>query len=265
MTGLMETGLIFCVDPDSWKPRDWDFTNATARRFLPSSELILANAGPWVVDNAFDYLDGRYHFRGTRQESEVILYPESGVEISPNVVDRLVAGTGLTFNLRRAIECLDGKAEVEQAKLLLSAQPAVGFLGIRDPIHTRWEQKPCGRLYASRPAVVNMPKLLRAAWRPIGDGITTEVDFQSFELNILLAAAGLDGQGDFFADTAEEVGTSRAMLKSVFNPLLHGQTIGNLVGAKKWVELECRKSLEEFLRRHLPELWAQITLPSAAP
>ena len=109
--GLTRTGLISCVNPDSWKPRAGDLKNARARQFLPSSELLLANAGPQVVDNAADYLAGCFQNRRTRCESEVILCPGSLVPISAHVVARLREGTGLRFSLNRATNLLIGAPE----------------------------------------------------------------------------------------------------------------------------------------------------------
>jgi len=109
--GLTRTGLIRCMDPDSWKPRAWNFDNARGRRFVPSTELLLANAGQHVVENVAEYLGGHCKNRMTRRTSEVILCPESLVPISAVVVARLQDGTGLRFNLNRAITLLAGKAD----------------------------------------------------------------------------------------------------------------------------------------------------------
>jgi hypothetical protein len=82
LNGLLLAGLISCPDPNSWKPRNYDFGNAKARRFLPTSELLMANLGPEVVDSAADYLSGACRQREVRCQSTVVLRPESGVPIS---------------------------------------------------------------------------------------------------------------------------------------------------------------------------------------
>jgi hypothetical protein len=100
-SGMLSVGLASCPDPDSWKPRDCDFRNAKGRRFLPTSELLLANVGLETVGSVAEYLSGKYKRRETRDRSEVILHPASPVRLSDYCTEVLKRGTGLTFNLEK--------------------------------------------------------------------------------------------------------------------------------------------------------------------
>jgi hypothetical protein len=55
-----------------------------------------------------------------------------------------------------------------------------------------------------------------------------------------------------------QIGLQREDVKAVLNPALHGQTRGNLVGAKEWERLENRIKVEEFLKREFPAVWEMI-------
>ena len=227
----------------------------STRRFLPSSELLWANAGQQVVDNVADYLARRYTSRGTRSASEVILCPESLVPISADVVARLREGTGLRFNGNEAAKLLIDQPEERCRQLLQAAQAACGFLGNGNHVHTQWIQKPSGRLYAAGPAVTNMPKLLRPAWEPVSSGVVAELDYQNFEFRILHAEAGVIApDGDLAAILGADVGLTRSQVKGVLNPMLHGQTRGNLVWRKDWELLRHRDLLVAHLERFFPDL-----------
>jgi hypothetical protein len=260
LDGLLQVGLIWCPDPDSWKPRGYDIHNARARRFLPTSELLLvASADAETVNSGAAYLSGTFGQREIIQQSIVQSAPNSDVTIPSYVAARLKEGTGLTFNLNDALPILNGLVEEKRARTLLAGQAALNWLGSRHPIHTSWIQKPTGRLYASRPAIVNLPSLLRPALRPVDGGILCEVDFQNFEARILHAKAGITAPpGDYAEFVGNQIGLQREDVKEVLNPALHGQTQGNLVGAEKWKKLENRIKVEEFLKRHFPSVWEMI-------
>jgi len=228
--------------------------------------LLLANAGPQVIDNAADYVSGRFQNREGRSESEVILCPESGVPISADVVARLLGGTGLRFNLNRATTLLADAPEPKRRRLLQAAQGAVGFLGNGSQAHTRWSQKPSGRLYSAGPALTNLPKLLRPAWEPISSGVLAEVDYQNFETRILHSEAGLKApDGDFAALLGADIGLTKNQVKDVLNPMLHGQTCGNLVGRREWERIRHRELLVTQLKRVAPELLRQMELVQRRP
>jgi hypothetical protein len=260
LDGLSQVGLIWCPDPDSWKPRGYDIHNARARRFLPTSELLLAaSADAVTVNSGAAYLSGTFGQREIIQRSIVQSAPDSGVAIPSHVAARLEEGTGLTFNLNNALPILDGLVEERRARILLAGQAALNWLGSRQPIHTSWIQKPTGRLYASRPAIVNLPRLLRPALTPLNGGILCEIDFQNFEPRILHAEAGMPAPpGDYAEFVGNQIGLQREDVKGVLNPALHGQTQGNLVGAEEWEKLEHRMKVEKFLKRDFPPVWAMI-------
>ena len=259
LNGLLFVGLISCPNPNSWKPLNYDISNAKGRRFLPTAELLMANLGSEVVNSAADYLSGAYRRREVRCHSTVVLKPESGVPISSCVVELLKKGTGLRFDLPNALPRISDLTEEKRVRILQAGQAALGWLGSEDSIHTTWTQTQTGRLYASQPAIVNLPGLLRPALKPLNGGILSEVDFQNFELRILHGEAGIPAPaGDYAEFVGNQVGLCREDVKAVLNPALHGQTRGNLVGAKEWEKLENRIKVEEFLKRDLPAVWEMI-------
>jgi hypothetical protein len=266
LDGLRQTALTTCVNLDSWKPLGYDFGNAKARRFLPSSELLLANSSLEVVDNIADYFAGRFAMREIRCSSSVELAPESGVSISPSVVARLEHGTGFRFNLSKACPIIDRLSEEKHVRVLRDGQRAIGCLRSTEAMHTRWSQKPCGRIYAADPAITNIPRILRPALEPINGKLVGEIDYQNFKLRLAHAEAGLTvPPGDYARRLGEKTGLSREAVKAVLNPALHGQTQGNLVGMKKWDELHNRKVVQEFLEAETPELWHRITSLAEEP
>jgi hypothetical protein len=259
LNGLLLVGLILCPNPDSWKPRNYDFSNAKARRFLPTTGLLMANLGSEVVNSAAAYLSGAYQQREVRRQSTIVLKPESGVPISSAAAEVLMEGTRLGFDLPSALNCITDLTEAQRVRILQAGQTALGWLGSEAPIHTSWTQAPTGRLYASRPAIVNLPSLLRPALKPLNGGILCEVDFQNFEPRILHAEAGIPAPaGDYAEFVGDEIGLHREDVKEVLNPALHGQTQGNLIGAKEWEKLENRRKVEEFLKRDFPKVWEMI-------
>jgi hypothetical protein len=262
LDGLLQVGLIWCPDLESWKPRGYDIHNAKARRFLPTSELLwVACTDPETVNSGAAYLSGTFEPRELRQKSTLQSAPDSGVAISLHVAARLEEGPGVTFNLNNVLPILDGLAEERRARILLAGQAALNWLGSCQPIHTSWIQKPTGRLYASRPAIVNLPSLLRPALRPVNGGLLCEVDFQNFEPRILHAEAGIPAPpGDYAEFVGGRIGLQREHVKAVLNPALHGQTQGNLVGAEEWEKLENRIKVEEFLKCHFPSVWQMIEI-----
>ena len=183
LSGLSETGLIYCVDPDSWKPTDYNFKNAEARRYLPSSNLLLANAGLNVVASAGDYLEGRFASRKLATSSSVEVDNSSGVTIPSLVISKLEAGTGFGFDLRLAIPRLDELPEEKKIHVLRSGQQALTCLGHPGPLHAQWNQKQSGRLYARKPALLSLPKHLRVGLLAPDEKHVASVDLGQQALN----------------------------------------------------------------------------------
>ena len=261
LNGLLLVGLISCSDPNSWKPRNYDIANAKARRFLPTIELLMANVGSEVVNSAADCLSGAYRQREVRCHSTVVLMPESGVPISSRAAELLKQGTGVRFDLPDALHRITNLTEERRVRTLQAGQAALGWLGSEAPIHTAWTQARTGRLYASRPAIVNLPSLLRPALKPLDGGILCEVDFQNFEPRILHAEAAIPAPpGDYAEFVGNQLGLRREDVKEVLNPALHGQTQGNLVGAQEWEKLQNRMKVEAFLKRNFPKIWDMILM-----
>jgi hypothetical protein len=261
LNGLLQVGLISCPDPNSWKPRNYDLGNAKARRFLPTTELLMANLDSEIVNSAAAYLSGAYRQREVRCHSTVVLKPESGVHLSSRAAELLKEGTGLRFDLPNALLRITDLTEEKRVRILQAGQAALGWLGSEGQIHTAWTQRRTGRLYASRPAIVNLPSLLRPALKPLNGGILCEVDFQNFEPRILHAEAAIPAPpGDYAEFVGSQIGLRREDVKEVLNPALHGQTQGNLVGAQEWEKLENRIKVEECLKRNFPKVWEMILM-----
>ena len=256
---MLSEGLAHCPDPNSWKPRDCDFRNAKARRFLPSAELLLANRGCETVASAAEYFSAKHAQRRRRHRSEVILHSASPVKLSEHCIQALRRGTGLTFNVEKALPLLNGCDAIERVSLLQSMFGAVGYNTDQRPIHTRWKQEATGRLYASRPAILNLPKDLRAALEPMDKGLICEIDYRNFESRIVHSEAGIETPAhDYTAYLGEQLGSPPAEVKAVLNPLLHGQTPGNLVAKRMWDRHGLTILLQEFLRQRFPAVWKVI-------
>jgi hypothetical protein len=266
LKGLTKAGLIYCVDPDCWKPRDYDFRNSTARRYLPSSKLLLANAGLVVVEKAANYLEGRFLPRELTQESTVELDPASGVVVALHLVAKLEMGTGFHFDLAKVLPNLEAFSEEKRSDLLRAGQAALGCLRNPGPLHAHWSQKPMGRLYALRPALCGIPEVLRPGLKAPNSRHVGSVDFNSFEFRILCSEAGVEApREDCAAYIADRTDLTREAVKKVLNPMLHLQTEGNLIGLEKWDVLEDRRKVERFIRTEWPILWEKIQSLKEAP
>lgn len=147
-----------------------------------------------------------------------------------------------------------------QSRKLCAAFAAVGRIECAElmPI---WEQVEWARMYASKPALVNMPKPLTPALRDVNGSELYEIDFSSFELRI---AANITGQklpeGDTYEIIGEGAGISRKRTKDVINPLLHGQTMEQIWYAKDGSPSlkNDRPLVERELARALPDFFAGV-------
>lgn len=224
--GLSESGLAYCIDWNSWKPTHWDFKNAKSRAFVPCLEFLWRDTGSEVVSKFGDYCAGRVETRDALHNlSEPLILCEScGVNIPANVSAALGMGTGLRCDYDALRTLLMGLPEKVQNRNLCAALSSVGRVECNQ-LRPIWEQHEWGRMYASKPALVSMPKVLIASLRNVDGFQLWEVDFSSFELRI---AANITGQklpdGDAYGVIAEHAGLSRQRVKAVINPMLHGQT-----------------------------------------
>lgn len=258
LNGLLQIGQISCPQPESWKPRNYDFHNAQPRRFLPSSELLIVNANREIVNSVSSYLCGESGQRTIRRSSKVLLDVNSRVYLGPTTICALEKGTRLRFNLDTAVSLLP-LDEARRVQLLQAGFAAVGWCGDQSELHTSWKQHECGRLYASQPAVVNLPRKLRPALEPIDGGILCEIDYANFEYRIAYAESGLRApEGDVAGQLAAQTGCARADVKDVLNGWLHGQTRGNLFGSGQVEKLRTRVELETLFASETPTLYATI-------
>jgi hypothetical protein len=260
--GIVEVGLATCMDWHAWKPTGWDFRKATPRAFVPNYELLLADTGPVVVSNFADYCSGRHGLRDPlHTESRlVLLNPRSRVVVPKNVVMALQRGTGIYCDFAAIPRLLLSLPESERSRTLCAALASTGRVQVEElaPI---WKQHEWGRLYCSKPALVNMPKALLATLRNINGHPLWNVDFSSYELRIACQCFGQPmPDGDAYKSLAEGSGITRARVKTVINPMLHGQTKHQMwySEARDREAIADRPLVEKAMARLFPKLFAGL-------
>jgi hypothetical protein len=233
--GLIESDSAYCIDWNSWKPTHFDFKNAKPRAFFPCVEFLFLDTGYEVVSTFGDYVSDRVQMRAPLhdQSDSLSLCASSGIFIPSNVAEAMRAGTGLRCDVEQLRRLVMDLTEELRAQKLCAALASVGRVEF-DELRPLWEQHEWGRIYASKPAVLNMPKVLLSSLRSV-DGLPLwEVDFSSFELRV---ASKLTGQilpeGDVYDLIADRAGISRGRVKDVINPFLHGQRIEQCWYSKK--------------------------------
>ena len=223
--GLIESGLAVCLDLNSWKPTHGDIRNAKARAFIPCLDFLLLDIGPQVVSTFANYYSGKFETRDALHHCPhpVFLSSSSGVDIPANIGAALLKGTGLRCDFGTLRTNIMRLPEEKRSRKLCAALAAVGRVEL-DQLRPIWTQHGWGRLYASKPALVNMPKVLLPALQSVDSLPLWEVDFASFELRI---ASKITGQNlpdsDAYEEISEGAGISRSRVKAVINPMLHGQ------------------------------------------
>lgn len=259
---LIESGLATCLDWYSWKPTGWDLREATPRAFVPSVDLLLADTGAEVVSNFPDYCSGRYGLRAPLHTKSrlVSLNPRSGVLVPENVARSLQCGTGIYCDFAAIPGLLLNLPESERSRILCAALASTGRVQVEElaPI---WKQHEWGRLYCSKPALVNMPKVLLSTLRSINGHRLWNVDFSSYELRIACRYFGQPmPDGDAYKSLAEESGITRARVKSAVNPMLHGQTKQQLWYAEErdGEAIADRPLVEKAMARLFPKLLAGL-------
>jgi hypothetical protein len=224
--GLVETGLAMCMDWYSWKPTGRNLRNATPRAFVPCCDLLFADTGSEVVSTFSDYCSGICEGRAPLHTESclVFLNSDSGVQIPENVVSLLQSGTGMYCDFAAIPGVLLNLPETERSRTLCAALASTGRVQV-DELAPLWKQHEWGRLYSSKPALVNMPKVLLATLRDVNGRHLWNVDFSSFEMRIASRSCGQSlPEGDAYGSLAECCGITRARVKKVINPMLHGQT-----------------------------------------
>src|SRR5262249_16347886 len=135
----------------------------------------------------------------------------------------LQKGSGLYCDFEALRSLTTTLPEEVRARKLCAAFSSVGRIETHE-LQPLWTQHEWGRLYASKPALVNMPTVLLPALRSLVGVRLWQVDFSSFELRIagLLTQQKLP-KGDAYGEIAEGSGVPRERVKRVINPMLHGQ------------------------------------------
>jgi hypothetical protein len=260
--GLVECRLARCMDWDSWKPTDWDFRKATPRAFVPSCELLLADTGPVVVSNFADYCSGRHELRDPlHSESRVVyLNRRSGVIIPPHVAKALQRGTGIYCDFAAIPGLLLRLPESERSRILCALLASTGRVQVEQLLPI-WKQHEWGRLYCSKPAVINMPKACLVALRNTRGRPLWNVDFSSYELRIACRCFGQRlPDGDAYKSLADATGIPRPRVKTIINPMLHGQTKRQMwySEARDREAIADRRLVEKEMARVFPKLFAVL-------
>ena len=222
------------MDWDSWKPTRGVLRNAKPRSFIPCPEFLLADTGPLVVSSPEAYLSLRFEMRAPLHncDNPVLLCPGCGVSIPSNVVAALRNGTGLRCDFAALGDLTFAMPEECRARKLCAALASVGRVeGELQPI---WKQHDWGRLYASKPALVNIPKEHLPSLRSVVGLPLWSVDFSSQELRIAALITGQElPECDIYAMIGDNMGIPRSRVKSVINPMLHGQRKEHIWYAKE--------------------------------
>jgi hypothetical protein len=260
--GIVECGLAKCMDWDSWKPTFWDFREATPRAFVPSCELLLADTGPEVVSNFPNYCSGRHELRDPlHTESRLVwLNPRSRVVVPKNVAMALQRGTGIYCDFTAIPRLLLSLPESERSRTLCAALASTGRVQVEELLPI-WKQHGWGRLYCSKPALINMPKVLLVALRDINGRPLWNVDFSSYELRIACRCFGQRmPDGDAYRSLADGCGITRTRVKTIINPMLHGQTKHQMwySEARDREAIADRPLVEKAMARLFPKLFAGL-------
>jgi len=245
---LCDARLITCLDWYSYLPTNGEIENAEARRFLPSSELLLADMqGGSYIRSFAEFEFGKYASVDSEPGSvEIILNQESGVKVPDQLVETLRAGSGLIFN-RNQLPAIIGDLSEEQGKVhtLLATRRSIGISeGI---IRPSFRQARDGRLFAFRPALCSLPKKARIGLSNINGRQLFDVDYRQQEIRIASALIGKKlPEDDFYASIGREFGLTRTEVKEIINPILNGQTIQNIRNNKELEYDERIKRLENY-------------------
>lgn len=262
--GLVDTGVAKCLDWDSWKPTGRDLRNVYARSFLPCWEFLWAGIGKEVVSSFPAYLARRVETRLPLHQETTLVLPkgECGVILPSTLIAALNRGTGLYCDYEALRTILLTRPANDRSRLLCSALSAIGRAPVEE-LRPLWTQAEAGRLYASKPAAINMPKVLLPALRSNTGSQLWNVDFSSYELRIACRVTDQTlPNDDAYELLAKHSGVSRPKVKDVITAMLHGQTQQHCEFSR---EPGCTRHLdrplvEGALRHQLPNLAAGMPL-----
>jgi hypothetical protein len=115
----------------------------------------------------------------------------------------LEKGTGIRCDFEQLRALVSKLPPETQSNKLYAAFASVGRVETGE-LRPLWRQKLCGRVYAAKPSVIGMPKVLLSALVSL-DGLPLwEVDYTSFELRIACSVTGQEiGEADVYGELAE--------------------------------------------------------------
>lgn len=215
LNALRRQGVLILKTEKKYNPR---LKTSTARRWGPSRELLGHDCDRRRVRSYSDYIKGRIVH--SKQSHGIVRIDEDWVPV--NVVESLSIGTGCYFDTKGAFDIVDNQFDGDP-DIILGFMKAVGRQD--GELKPDWKQSPNGgRLYASSPSVQNIPRKVVPALGSVDGGkVIADIDYQSFELNILLALIGEEAVQDSIRVLAHETGLPRGSVKSVIVGVLHGQ------------------------------------------
>ncbi len=260
---IIECGLATCVDPDSWKPKGGDVRLAKARGYIPSFDLLWANIGSQVISSLTEYDNEIPSTRAPLHTKNILFLPceASGIEIPANVIAAFQSGTGLYCDKARLHRLITSLPAEKWTPKLGATLAAVGY-SLGSEIKPVWEQNCFGRVHSCLPAAINMPTALLGSLQST-DGLPLWcVDFSNFELRIACKECGQKTpQGDCYGILGSHCGLDRAAVKTIVNPLLHGQTWQQIRHCRDVTPnlLRNRQLVEEAIKVVLPRLYAGLT------
>jgi len=262
--------LLTCQDWGSWIANKNTGSRPRPRHLIPSNRLILANLkGDCLVSSVTDFYRSAY-VQPKPTPGRVVACSASGVLIPGNVSEALTLGTGLALDWTNAESIIMRIADpVKQRQLLIDTKTAANRHG-QQIIPDEWNQKLCGRLYARRPPVQTLPKVIRysPALTSIDGAPLFEIDFRNYEFRLAMAIyyQYFPDVQDVYKVLGDSVGMTRDDIKHAINPILHKRRQNNilfnpkLTGEQREQQLHRHRMVLDVIAQHggLPNLAATM-------
>jgi len=241
----------------------WEKIRPSIKIFNPFTGEHSGIGEAWTLTPAYwrevalaDLLSPRYGFASSSR-----LYPRKPRRpggIAPTVAEYLREGTGILPKHSLVIEKLYGSTDYDA---FMEALRAWRILSITRPgieLRPRWVKSPkCGRIFARRPALQQIPSRLRPGVLAGKDRPLYEVDYTGCHMNLIRSIAGLPPQDDPWKELTRELKDSgyrisRPLTKALVTPVLYGQGKGKFCEVNSAV-VENPGELYGRIRRELPQ------------